>query len=340
MSVKLTFDLRPDVKLGFHISKEKTLEKSFNDMLHTPLKSYQIYICNARAFNPPKTTTDDMKKTLHTLERHKKYACVHGNLLYNLCGSVTHREDSNFQKKLETTCAGVTAELDIAAGFGSGVVVHFGTCKDKKKGIFTMGKAIEGVLKNNSPTTKTIAKDLSKDLAEFKKSRKLILENSAGEGSKLGSNLQEIAEIINSVDEGVRDQIKVCIDTAHIFGAGQYDFGSKKSVVKFFEDFDSIVGKERLELFHLNDSRVAWGSKKDRHENIGLGYIFGDRGGEDPGEGMDGLKKLIEIAEERKVPLIGEPPAKTKEGDIAPGGIWDYTVINELCKLKEDHFYC
>lgn len=329
------------VRLGFHIGKLPTLFKSFERMIDSPLRSYQIYISNGRSWQTPKFDIEDLRKTKHILDRNGKYACVHGSLLYNLAGSKDFREDPMFQKKLDGTCSGLQAELDIAAAFGSGVVAHIGSCKNKAKGLYTISRTIETVLKGQTDKTKTIAKGIQIPLEELKRSRKIILENSAGEGTKLGKNLDEIATIINGVDVGVRDQVKVCIDTMHIFGAGEYDFGDPEIVQTFFSDFDEKIGLDKLELFHLNDSRVPYGSKKDRHENLGVGYIYGvERDEERCGDGLLGLKKLVDVCEEYRIPLIGEPPAKQKDNTPGPGGIWDYQVIKHICNLEEECFIC
>lgn len=332
-----------DVQLGFHISKEKTLKKTFSSMLNTPLKSYQIYISNGRAYQAPTAVPDDIREAKHILDRNGKYACVHGCLLYNLAGATDGLSNPNYHRNLQNTKNGLMSELDIAAGFGGGVVVHIGSRKNKKEGIETIVKTIEDVLSGANAATKTLSKGLSIPIEGIKSSRKIILENAAGEGNKIGSTLDEISQIINKVDEKFKPQIKVCIDTAHIFGAGQYDFGSCKSVVKFFKDFDAKIGLDHLELFHLNDSRVPYGSKKDRHENIGLGYIFGGskegRDGHGDNPRLEGLVKLIDFSSSLGIPLIGEPPAKTKNGDLAPGGIWDYSVINSIVPLREE-FVC
>lgn len=330
--------LNSNIQLGFHIGKERTLLKSFENMIDTPLQSYQIYISNGRAYQPPEANIDDIKKSHQFLRRNKKYTCVHGCLLYNLAGCTKGREDPNYQRNLNNTCHGLMSELDIAAGFGSGVVVHIGSRKDKKAGLFTISRTIEAVLQKQTATTKELSRGL---MMPIKENRKIILENAAGEGSKLGSNLDEIAEIINGVDESVRSQVKVCIDTAHIFGAGQYDFGKSKDVIKFYDEFDEKIGLDKLEVFHLNDSRVPYSSKKDRHENLGLGYIFGiERDEINNGDGLEGLKMFISKAEEYGIPLIGEPPAKTKDKQLAPGGIWDYNVIKHLCNLENEVFVC
>lgn len=332
----------PNIRLGFHIGKDsKGLEKTFSNMIHTPLRSYQVYISNGRAYQPPKVDVSDIRKANHVLVRNGKYACVHGCLLYNLAGATNGREDPNYQRNLNNTAHGLMSELDVAAGFGAGVVVHIGSRKDRKAGVFTIARCIESVLTGHNAATKELSKGLQIPLENVKLNRKIILENAAGEGNKIGSNLDEIADIINSVSEKVRDQVKVCIDTAHIFGAGQYDFGSPGDIVKFYDDFDEKIGLDKLEVFHLNDSRAAYGSKKDKHENIGMGYIFGvDRDENRDGDGVLGLQKFIEMAEERRIPMIGEPPAKMRDGTIGPGGIWDYTVIRGLCGLEDERFVC
>lgn len=337
----------PDIRLGFHIGKEKTLYKSFHNAIFdaSPLRSFQLYISNGRAYKPPKADPEDIRKTHDLLCKHRKYACVHGCLLYNLAGSTDGTKDPMYGIKLGNTINGMISELDVATGFGAGVVVHIGTQKDSKKGLVQVSRSIEKILTGSNANTKILSRELQIPEEEFKKSRKIILENAAGEKNKLGSTLDEISIIIRGVREDLRDQVKVCIDTAHIFGAGQYDFGNSKSVAKFFSDFDEKIGIDKLELFHLNDSRVPYGSHKDRHENIGLGYIFGSDRNERDGlkgtlEGLTGLVTLIDFAEQHRIPLIGEPPHLTKDKEPGPGGIWDYAVIREICNLETNTFIC
>lgn len=333
-----TFILQSDLKFGFHISKKPLLEDSFRWHIEndSPLRSYQIYLSSGRAWDPPKVSGDSIRKSGHLLKRMCKYACVHGCLLYNLAGSTDGKSDPRYNQKLSSTLYGLTTELDIASGFGGGVVVHTGVCKETSAGLDTVSKSIEKVLINETPYTKQLSKELSIPVEEIKSSRKVILENCAGEKNKLGKNIDQLKTIIKGVPSNLRDQVKVCIDTAHIFGAGEYDFGDEEEVVKFFDDFDKTIGLEKLELFHLNDSRVPFSSKKDRHENMGIGYIFGkDR----ENDGTEGLIKLLQECEERNIPVIGEPPAKTKEGLPAPGGIWDYSYIHSVYPL-ETEFVC
>ena len=96
----------------------------------------------------------------------------------------------------------------------------------------------------------------------------IALETMAGKGSEIGSRFEDIAEIIDGVK--CSDKLRVCFDTCHVFDAG-YDIVNDLDGV--FDEFDRIIGKDRISVFHINDSKNAFGSHKDRHENIGKGNI-------------------------------------------------------------------
>ena len=325
--------LDTDYKYGFHVSKYPTLAKTISLVTENlPFQAFQIYISNARSKKPPKVDISDIIRARTILKESGVYMCIHGCLLYNLAGSVNHRKDSHFESALVSTCNGLIGELDIGAGLGSGVVVHIGACKDKENGIKTISNTINYVLTKTTDTTKDIASVLKMDVREFKKSRKIILENAAGEGNKIGSTLEEIAQIIKGVDKSLLTQVKVCIDTAHACGAGTYDWGLPSEVKRFYKDFDKLIGLDHLEVFHLNDSRVAMGAKCDRHENLGLGYLFGDLVKSPEGDRSDGLIEFLLSVRERGIPVIGEPPAKTREGEEGPGGIRDWEHVCLLLK--------
>ena len=329
-----------DYKYGFHVAKQSTLTKTIQRVVSImPFTAFQTCICNPRGKSIPPFDVPDVIKAKKLLEEKELYMCVHGSLVYNLAGSVAHRDDPCFSRKCESTCMALTWELDICAGLGVGVVVHPGSCKKKKKGIVTIGKMIENILTHNSEASKRLARGLGISVNEFKKRRKIILENASGSGSQIASTLEEIRDIIEEVPANLRSQVKVCIDTAHAYGAKLYKGGDPKEIKKFDKEFDRIVGLEYLEVFHLNDSRRSekkannafFGSKKDRHENLGLGYIFGDL----PGGSIDqndGLKEFFRQAYKRKIPIIGEPPGKTDAGDEGPGGLRDWYYVCDLLK--------
>lgn len=122
---------------------------------------------------------------------------------------------------------------------------------------------------------------------------KLLLENTAGSGTALGSTFEELARLLKAFPAGA---LGVCLDTAHGWAAG-YDFGSTDGVKELLEQFERLIGLENLCLLHLNDAKVARGSRVDRHEHIGLGQI-----------GLDGFRELLRQPWPDEMPAILETP--------------------------------
>lgn len=97
-----------------------------------------------------------------------------------------------------------------------------------------------------------------------------VIENTAGQGSNLGWDFAHIAEIINHVED--KSRIGVCLDTCHTWAAG-YDLVTPEGYDETFRQFDEIIGKKYLRGIHLNDAKKDRGSRIDRHESIGEGFI-------------------------------------------------------------------
>jgi deoxyribonuclease-4 len=97
-----------------------------------------------------------------------------------------------------------------------------------------------------------------------------VIENTAGQGGTVGRTFEEIAGIIERV--GDDDRIGVCLDTCHLFAAG-YDLRTRKAFEKTFGEFGRIVGFQFLKGLHLNDAKVALGSRVDRHHSLGKGNL-------------------------------------------------------------------
>lgn len=97
-----------------------------------------------------------------------------------------------------------------------------------------------------------------------------VLENTAGQGTNLGNRFEELATIIELIDD--KSRVGVCIDTAHTLSAG-YEIRTKEGYEEMWHQFDTIIGKQYLRAIHLNDSKKELGSRVDRHESIGLGTM-------------------------------------------------------------------
>lgn len=122
----------------------------------------------------------------------------------------------------------------------------------------------------------------------------LLLENTAGAGSVLGSGFEELGHIIQT--SASSNALGVCFDTCHAFAAG-YDFRKEAGYKRMMSDIDKSVGLDRIRLFHFNDSKQPAGKRKDRHEHIGKGEI-----------GREGFSRIVRDKRFKDVPKILETP--------------------------------
>ena len=99
---------------------------------------------------------------------------------------------------------------------------------------------------------------------------KLVLENTAGQGSNLGYDFAQLAYVIDKISN--KDRIGVCIDTCHAFAAG-YDLRSPQAYERTMSEFDRAIGYKFLSGMHLNDTKNELGVRKDRHESLGRGFL-------------------------------------------------------------------
>ncbi|MEO5928160.1 MAG: deoxyribonuclease IV [Patescibacteria group bacterium] len=112
----------------------------------------------------------------------------------------------------------------------------------------------------------------------YKGTTQLLIEISAGAGMVMGDQFEEVAEMLDGVDN---PELGVCFDTAHAFASG-YDLRDEDAVAKTFKTFDKLIGLERLKMSHCNDSKVDLGERRDRHEHLGEGFI-----------GLKGFKAMV-----------------------------------------------
>ncbi len=143
---------------------------------------------------------------------------------------------------------------------------------------------------------------------------KTVLETTAGQGTAIGHRFEHLREIIDRVEE--QERMAVCIDTCHVFAAG-YDISTEKGYVSTFTDFDRIVGLDRLVAFHMNDSKKECGSRVDRHDHIGKGYI-----------GLRGFGLLMNDPRFVNIPKILETP----KGPEMKEDVENMRVLKELVK--------
>jgi len=141
---------------------------------------------------------------------------------------------------------------------------------------------------------------------------KLVIENTAGQGTNLGYKFEHLAHIINRVED--KSRVGVCLDTCHTFTGG-YDLRTREAYDKTMDSFGKIVGFEYLSAMHINDSKPKLGSRVDRHHSLGQGEI-----------GWDAFKFIMNDTRMNDIPLVLE----TIDSDI-----WDREIV-ELYNLIEE----
>ncbi|HAV92617.1 TPA: deoxyribonuclease IV [candidate division WOR-3 bacterium] len=127
----------------------------------------------------------------------------------------------------------------------------------------------------------------------------ILLETTAGQGTSIGWKFDHLRDIISKVKQ--KDRIFVCYDTCHTFAAG-YDIRTKSDYEKTMNEFDKIVGFSKLKLFHINDSKNEFNTRKDRHEFLGRGYI-----------GIDAFGYLVNDSRFENTPMILEVPGEAED---------------------------
>jgi deoxyribonuclease IV len=142
-------------------------------------------------------------------------------------------------------------------------------------------------------------------------SAQCLLETTAGQGTCLGCRFEQLAAILDGVQDP--DRLGVCFDTCHVFAAG-YPLGTPKEYQATFREFDKTVGVEMIKAFHLNDSKRELGSRVDRHEHIGRGKL-----------GLAPFRLLLNDPRFQKVPMYLETPKGDHEGRT-----WDAINLETL----------
>ena len=125
-----------------------------------------------------------------------------------------------------------------------------------------------------------------------------VIENTAGQGTNLGYRFEHLKYIIDLVED--KSRVGVCIDTCHSYTAG-YDVKTEEGFRRTFEHFNDVVGFKYLKGMHINDSKKDFGTRVDRHDNLGLGFI-----------GLDMFRIIMNDERFDNMPLILETPDETK----------------------------
>ena len=128
----------------------------------------------------------------------------------------------------------------------------------------------------------------------------MFLENTAGAGDTIGRSFAQLRAVFDAV--GHPSRLGFCLDSQHLFASG-YPVHEEGGIDRVLAEFDQVVGLDRLRCLHLNDSKVAFASNRDRHENLGDGEI-----------GEDGMRRILGCPDLQGLPVILEVPGLDGNG--------------------------
>lgn len=207
----------------------------------------QIFTRNVRGWAARPFEDDEVVRFRAEARRTRKPVAAHSTYLVNLCC-----EDRGIREK---SWAALTDELQRCNVLGiRWLIFHPGSHADEKAGIRMVGEGMAHALENAPGKAR------------------LLIETTAGQGSSLGWNFEQVAAIRDAVATPYRRRVGVCVDTCHLHAAG-YDITTPEGYEATFQELDRCVGLSRVEAFHLNDSKKPRGSRVDRHEHIGAGQV-------------------------------------------------------------------
>lgn len=273
--------------IGCHLSVSKGFEAMGKDALSIGANTFQFFTRNPRGSKAKDIDTEDVKGLLKIIENNK-FGKVIGHAPYtlNICSSDEHTRKFGLEVMRDDLERMELLPFNFY-NFHPGSHTKQGT----ETGIRQIISALNKILKPEQTTT-------------------VLLETMSGKGTEIGRTFEELQYIISGVE--LNEKLGVCLDTCHIFDYG-YDIVNDLDDV--LAEFDKVIGLDRLHAVHLNDSKNPLGSHKDRHENIGKGYI-----------GLEAMGRIINHPKLCKLPFFLETPNDLK------GHSQEIKILKELYK--------
>ena len=257
------------LKLGCHLTSSKGYEFMGRQALEINADTFQFFTRNPRGGKAKDIDLEDVKRFLEIAEANNFVKIVaHAPYTLNPCSAEQKTRDFAFMAmkddldRMEFT-PGNYYNFHPGSHVGQGI----------EKGIELIVNQLNEVLFEDMTTT-------------------VLLETMAGKGTEVGSKFQELKEILDGVT--LNEKMGVCLDTCHVFDGG-YDI--KDNLEDVLEEFDKVIGIDKLKAIHLNDSKNFLGCHKDRHEKIGEGGI-----------GLDALVSVINHPKLKDLPFFLETP--------------------------------
>jgi len=234
--------------LGVHCSISGGLQTAFHEAWFLGIDTFQIFTKNQRQWKEKTINTGEKSMFLNILKNSAiKIIFSHASYLINLAGD----DNALWERSVKALTSEIQRCNELGLKF---TILHPGNTKSlsEQEGIKKTVKALTTVI--NATKNSNV---------------KILLENTAGQGSSIGYRFEHLKQIMDGVESA---RIGACLDTCHAFAAG-YDIRTKTGFETTMEKLDNIVGLKNIHAIHLNDSKGELGSKLDRHEHIGKGKL-------------------------------------------------------------------
>ena len=264
--------------IGAHVSASGGVENAPLNAAEIGAKAFALFTKNQRQWSAPPLSAQSIRKFKENCEAHgflSKHILPHDSYLINL----GHPE----REAIEKSRAAFLDEMRRCEELGLELLN------------FHPGSSLKEI--STEECLKRVAESINIALNKTK-TVCAVIENTAGQGSNVGSRFEELGFIIDLIED--KSRIGVCIDTCHTFTSG-YGIVEKSDFENTFEQFDKIIGFNYLKGMHLNDSKKGFGSRVDRHENLGLGTI-----------GFEPFARIMRDSKFDNIPLILETPDDSK----------------------------
>ena len=263
--------------IGGHVSTAGGLVKALERAEERGCETMQVFNQSPRAWRPTKYSDADFAAFGERLARSTvKSIYIHAVYLINVAS-----DDAEVRRK---SLISLTHALQVGDAVGaSGVIVHPGSGKGQAPG----------------PTFKRLGKAMKAALAKTE-SIPLLFENTAGAGFTIGRTFEELARVIDV--SGAGERLGVCLDSCHLLASG-YEVRDTDAFKAVVDEYERIVGLDRLRALHLNDSKTALGSNVDRHANLGQGEL-----------GKEGVRVFLREPRFKGLPVLIEVPGPDGHG--------------------------
>ena len=260
--------------LGAHMSIAGGLALAFTRLAQVGGEALQVFVKNQRQWQAPPLKPGDVEEFRRARRANEEVpVAAHNSYLINLAAPKSELVERSIMALADELRRAHLLEIPF-------LIMHPGSHG---------GAGIEAGLER-------LVRHLDRCLSLAGESNRvtILLETPAGQGTGLGASFEELAHVLHH--SRYPERLGVCLDTCHVFAAG-YDLRTPEAYERTLQQFDRVIGLERLKFFHLNDAKKGLGSRVDRHEHIGMGQI-----------GVAGFQLLLRDGRFADHPMVLETP--------------------------------